>query len=97
MGYILVHIWPVVAKTNAVEGMIEVEVAADWVGMECNENNVPEFRGDDLQFDMVTDEIDVLVDVEHVFMELDHATSQWLTVNVMYFFQVFFDDQGRVG
>ena len=55
------------------KGMVKVEMAADWVGMKRNEDNVPEFRGNDLQFDVVTDEIDVLVDVEHSVVLLHHS------------------------
>ena len=46
---------------------------------------------------MVSYKIDVLVEVEHVFMEFDHARMHGLTINVMYLLQVFFDNKRWIG
>ena len=57
------HVWPVVAKANSMEGVVEVEVATNRVGVKSNEDDISEFRWDDLQFDVISNEIDVFVDV----------------------------------
>ena len=57
------HVWPVVAKANSMEGVVEVKVATNRVGVKSDEDDISEFRWVDLQFDVISNEIDVFVDV----------------------------------
>jgi RNAse (barnase) inhibitor barstar len=50
-----------------------------------------------LEFDVIANEIDMLIEVEHVFVELDHAQLHRLAIDVMNLFQVVFDDERWIG
>ena len=55
------------------EGVIEVEMAANRVSMKGYEDGISEFGWYGLKLDMVANKIDVLVNVEDVFVKLEHA------------------------
>jgi hypothetical protein len=44
-----VHFWPEIAKANRMKGAIGIEMSTEWVGMECNKDNIKQCLGNYLQ------------------------------------------------
>ena len=93
MGNIFVHVRPVIAKADAMEGVVEIEMAADGVCMESDKYDISELGWYYLKFDIISDEIDVFVDVYHILMFFYHARSHRLMVDIMDFLQILFHDE----
>jgi hypothetical protein len=66
--------------------VVDIEMATNWVSVESNEDHV----------DVIANQIDVLVEIQHIFVELDQARLHWLAIDVVNLVQVFFDNEGWI-
>ena len=48
---IFILMGPMIAQADTMKRAGWSEVAADWIGMKCNENNIPKAAWDDGEFD----------------------------------------------
>ena len=51
ISYILILIGPMIAQADTMKSAGRAEVAADWIGMKRDENNIPKAAWDDGDFD----------------------------------------------
>ena len=93
---ISVHPRPVKPELNAVECTVDIEVSANRIGVECDEDNVAQTFWDDLQFDVSCFSVDVFFEYYHVFLNYQLRLSKGVAVHEVDFTQRVFQDPARV-